>query len=458
MASESTSAGLALEQPQPADSITTTTTTTPTTTSSSSSSSSSAGAGAGAGTTSLREDLLDTATKFLRNPKVQQAPKAKRVAFLEQKGLTAAEIDEAFRRVGPDAPPSQPAAVGSSIQPAQQQQHAQQAIATIHGHLQQQQLPPMGYAPQPQQYPAQQYAGQYGPPQQYYNQQQQPFMMMPPPPPPPHEVALAPLGWKDYAVASAALGAAGYGVWRLTRQFITPHLPEWLVRPDSAADGATTATTTETNEDNSANSNNSNNSNFRQHLDSSLNELKQSVAATVSSVRELADAHKMQADQNEVVMQSLSSDVALLKSMIASPTFGASSAASQDAALAELRSELASLKGLLLNRKQFPSTPSGSSTGFAAAGAASPTPGTPSSSSASLPAWQRSYMVKRPTPPVDSPKNDGTVETTRDEIASASAPTTTTPATVENGTVLETSANDLPAREDSPTPVEQQPQ
>ncbi|KAI8328899.1 peroxisomal membrane anchor protein conserved region-domain-containing protein [Chlamydoabsidia padenii] len=49
-------------------------------------------------TTSLREDKLKLAVSFLSSPKVQTADKSKKTAFLKQKGLTDAEIDEAYRR------------------------------------------------------------------------------------------------------------------------------------------------------------------------------------------------------------------------------------------------------------------------------------------------------------------------------------------------------------------------
>ena len=46
----------------------------------------------------LREDLIAPAVSFLASPNVQSADKAKKVAFLQKKGLNQAEIDEAFKR------------------------------------------------------------------------------------------------------------------------------------------------------------------------------------------------------------------------------------------------------------------------------------------------------------------------------------------------------------------------
>ncbi|CAK7328924.1 unnamed protein product [Dovyalis caffra] len=53
----------------------------------------------------LREEQVQNAVKFLSHPKVMGSPVMYRRSFLEKKGLTKEEIDEAFRRV-PDPTPS----------------------------------------------------------------------------------------------------------------------------------------------------------------------------------------------------------------------------------------------------------------------------------------------------------------------------------------------------------------
>ncbi|XP_021901219.1 peroxisomal membrane protein PEX14 isoform X2 [Carica papaya] len=53
----------------------------------------------------MREEQVQNAVKFLSHPKVRGSPVMYRRSFLERKGLTKEEIDEAFRRV-PDPPPS----------------------------------------------------------------------------------------------------------------------------------------------------------------------------------------------------------------------------------------------------------------------------------------------------------------------------------------------------------------
>lgn len=47
----------------------------------------------------MREEQVQNAMKFLSHPKVRGSPVIYRRSFLEKKGLTKEEIDEAFRRV-----------------------------------------------------------------------------------------------------------------------------------------------------------------------------------------------------------------------------------------------------------------------------------------------------------------------------------------------------------------------
>ncbi|KAF3340025.1 peroxisomal membrane protein PEX14-like isoform X1 [Carex littledalei] len=53
----------------------------------------------------MREEQIRNAVTFLQHPKVRDSPVVYRRSFLEKKGLTKEEIDEAFRRV-PDPPPN----------------------------------------------------------------------------------------------------------------------------------------------------------------------------------------------------------------------------------------------------------------------------------------------------------------------------------------------------------------
>ncbi|KAK7389062.1 hypothetical protein VNO78_23894 [Psophocarpus tetragonolobus] len=64
----------------------------------------------------LREEQVQNAVKFLSHPKVRGSPVIYRRSFLEKKGLTKEEIDEAFQRVPDSAPTVQTAGVNQDGQ------------------------------------------------------------------------------------------------------------------------------------------------------------------------------------------------------------------------------------------------------------------------------------------------------------------------------------------------------
>ncbi|KAJ8479539.1 hypothetical protein OPV22_023266 [Ensete ventricosum] len=72
------------------------------------------------GNPSLREDQVQNAVKFLSHPKVRSSSVVHRRSFLEKKGLTKEEIDEAFRRV-PDPPSTAATGEAYTRGPAMQQ-------------------------------------------------------------------------------------------------------------------------------------------------------------------------------------------------------------------------------------------------------------------------------------------------------------------------------------------------
>jgi peroxin-14 len=109
----------------------------------------------------MREDLLNSAINFLQDPKVQSATMAKKVSFLESKGMTSEEIQEAMRRAGGGAATAAAAPAGQAL-----------AAPNYTNGM------PAGYGP---------------------------IMMQAPPPPPPA------LGWKDYFIAAVVIGGVGYG-------------------------------------------------------------------------------------------------------------------------------------------------------------------------------------------------------------------------------------------------------
>ncbi|XP_043704945.1 peroxisomal membrane protein PEX14-like isoform X2 [Telopea speciosissima] len=88
----------------------------------------------------IREEQVQNAVKFLSHPKVSGSPVIYRRSFLEKKGLTKEEIDEAFRRV-PDTPPTV-----TSAQPTMKNQDGQ-LNSSANMHTQTQSPQPAAAAP-----------------------------------------------------------------------------------------------------------------------------------------------------------------------------------------------------------------------------------------------------------------------------------------------------------------------
>jgi peroxin-14 len=118
----------------------------------------------------MREDLVNSAVNFLRDAKVQSASMAKKVSFLESKGMTSDEIQEALRRTSTSDSGSTTVAPAKPTMPINDSNMA---------------MLPAGYSP---------------------------VMMQAPPPP------LA-LNWKDYFIAAVVIGGVGYGAAMLARVY-----------------------------------------------------------------------------------------------------------------------------------------------------------------------------------------------------------------------------------------------
>jgi len=63
----------------------------------------------------LREDLLKPAVSFLSSPNVRSADRGKKLAFLQKKGLNQREIQEAFQRVGEEKPDASSIAASATL-------------------------------------------------------------------------------------------------------------------------------------------------------------------------------------------------------------------------------------------------------------------------------------------------------------------------------------------------------
>ncbi|KAJ3123563.1 peroxisomal membrane protein pex14 [Nowakowskiella sp. JEL0407] len=115
---------------------------------------------------SEREELLSNAVKFLKDPKVQSSPLTKKISFLESKGLTASEIEEALTLSKTD---SQPAEYPGST------------------------------APQP--------------PANYINPNLRVI------PPPENQTT-----WKDYVIAAVSVTSLTVGTYTLIKHYVLPHI------------------------------------------------------------------------------------------------------------------------------------------------------------------------------------------------------------------------------------------
>ncbi|CAG8464123.1 18446_t:CDS:2 [Dentiscutata erythropus] len=114
----------------------------------------------------LRQGLVTSAVNFLKDPNVQNSPLKKRVAFLESKGLTSEEIEEALRKAKDDD-------ISTKVSDVQHNQ----PNATSSG---------------------------------------QPMIIQPPPVPR--------MDWRDYFIAAVLVGGIGYAIIAVTKKYITPLL------------------------------------------------------------------------------------------------------------------------------------------------------------------------------------------------------------------------------------------
>eukprot|EP00850_Spirogloea_muscicola_P011594 SM000072S21228 [mRNA] locus=s72:412812:416911:- [translate_table: standard] len=157
----------------------------------------------------IRPDQVENAVNFLSHPKVQGSPVKYRRSFLERKGLTPAEIDEAFTRV-PDAPSTTTITTTTTTTPESTYTQAAQ---------------PLQAAPQQQQQqPSQQHLA---PGQQLVAVQPTvPGITLVPAAPTP--AVKQPVRWTQMVLALGILSAAGAGTAVVGQRLILPRLKSWL--------------------------------------------------------------------------------------------------------------------------------------------------------------------------------------------------------------------------------------
>ncbi|CAL9100759.1 unnamed protein product [Musa textilis] len=140
----------------------------------------------------LREDQVQNAVKFLSHPKVRSSPVVHRRSFLEKKGLTKEEIDEAFHRV-PDPPSNAATGEAYTTGPAAMQQKSSTTMQ--HQDLVQ--------TPQPAAAPANLVS--VAPTQQ-----------------------LPKFHWSHALLAAGVLASSGVGTALLFKKMVVPRLKAWI--------------------------------------------------------------------------------------------------------------------------------------------------------------------------------------------------------------------------------------
>lgn len=225
----------------------------------------------------MRQKRINTAVKFLQNPKVRETPVSARKAFLEKKGLSKDEIEEALRVSG--------TASDEISRPSNFPAPPQRGIRT----------PSSGHA---------------------------------------SRLPLPPVPWRSYVGAAILGGGIGYTLAHLFKTFVLPYFYHTKSKEEEKLEKIETTVT---------------------ELKGNMEERVQKSLESVEGLLE----------QQQTKLQSLALDLASTQSKVALLP-------SESYTVGDLKGEILSLKGLLLNRKQFPSPLVGS------------TPGAPS-----IPAWQR---------------------------------------------------------------------
>ncbi|KAI7907041.1 peroxisomal membrane anchor protein conserved region-domain-containing protein [Cokeromyces recurvatus] len=247
----------------------------------------------------MREDLISSAVSFLSDPKVQSAPLAKKISFLESKGMTSDEIEEAMARSN-----------GKSTSAI--------SATTANTNI----------------------------PQGGMMVQQQPGMALQhvPPPIPPR------LGydWRDIFIAAVLAGGVGYGVWTLAKRLFGPwfkvptqkELEEDKEKLDAQfqavedslkeiKDQTNTALTTVT---------------------SQAKKVDDSLANLETVLKELKEGDEKRDDE----FTNVKRDIDALKELV--PKALERNKESQNAVLVDLQNEMKSLKSLLVSRRTATST------------------------------------------------------------------------------------------------------
>ncbi|ORY93503.1 peroxisomal membrane anchor protein conserved region-domain-containing protein [Syncephalastrum racemosum] len=348
----------------------------------------------------MREDLIQSAVSFLADPKVQSAPLAKKVSFLESKGMTSEEINEAMSRAN-----------GTSSSAATT------ATASAPG------LPPQAAA-----------GGQ---------------MVIQPPPVPQRPS----YDWRDIFIAAVLAGGVGYGVWTLAKRVFGP----WFKVPTSEEleeDKEKLDAQFQAVEDSLKEIKDQTNDALVK-VSSQSDKVDESLAMLEGVLKDLKQGDALRDDE----FKSVKADVDSLKELV--PKMLDRNKEAQSAVLNDLQNEIKSLKSLLLARR--PTTPGSSlldqpqqqqSTDAAIPGAgaaAASSPATPagmsprlasalnSNNRAGIPAWQMAAANK------SSPANGTSSSATNNAAAAATATPSSSSSSSSPSSTAATASSSAPA-------------
>ncbi|WVQ72715.1 hypothetical protein IAR50_002275 [Cryptococcus sp. DSM 104548] len=291
-----------------------------------------------------RQELLQNAVLFLNDPKVQSSSLISRIQFLESKGLTEPEIQQALNQAAGE-PSVQAAGLG---------------IGSGAGNA----------PPERPREPAPRY------------RYQQAYAVAPEPPG---------RDWRDLFIMAMISGGVVYGITALARKYLVPHL-----RPPSTTAFQETSTSLTSQYDEATR--------LLGELQTETTKLQTNIEAdrerVDTVVGDVEDALRSLRDGEERwrgEMRDIRGEVESVRELV--PKMIEKHAQSQSTALADLQSEIRSLKTLLASRQAAISSPAGSSSNLPAHPGPAQSSGTPTTQAAnallgpragraSIPAWQ----------------------------------------------------------------------
>lgn len=134
----------------------------------------------------MNEELIGSAVSFLKDPNVGSSPLTKKIEFLESKGLSQQEIEEALRRANGEAPDSNAVSNTNSHQNSSNNGN-NNSVAPNNSNVR---------------------AASYVPPIDYYNVQPQ----------------VPERSWKDYFIMATATAGVTYGVYQVLSRYLIPSI------------------------------------------------------------------------------------------------------------------------------------------------------------------------------------------------------------------------------------------